>query len=182
MKRTFLICILSLSGIVMAESTKIVHLPDGNTVENKVSTIDPIPQKIRLLTSEEIQNIASASRQSQLFVNYYLPDINNPDLKDYDNAFRAWQTSKNKKYSSQQVVELIGSYLGEKCVKELDMEWVEITDEYGTDRAVRGKRVEITSFPFSVVSKRIEKNEYEFIYSVFHTIEQMRKDGAYKNR
>jgi len=166
----------------MGESTKIVKLPDGSTVENKVSTIDPAPKKIRLLTSEELQNIAAASKQSKLFVNYYLAGVDNPDLKDYDNAFRAWQISKNKKYSNQQVVELIGSYLGEMCVKELDMEWVEITDEYGTDRAVRGKRIEITSFPFSVVSERIERNEYEFIYSIFHTIDQMRKEAAFKNR
>jgi hypothetical protein len=116
MKGTLLICILIVSGIVMAESTKIVNLPDGSTVENKVSTIDPAPQEIRLLTYEEQKNIASTSRQSKFFVNYYLADVNNPDLKDYDNAFRAWQTSKNKNYSSQQVVELIGSYLGEKCV------------------------------------------------------------------
>lgn len=166
----------------MTESTKIINLPDSSTVENRVSTIDPVPQKNRLLTHEELQNIASASRQSKLFVNYYLADVKNPELKDYDNAFHVWQASKSKKYSSQQVVELTGSYLGEKCVKELDMEWIEITDEYGTDRAVRGKSVEVTSFPFSVVSKRIEKNEYEFIYSVFHTVEQMIKEGAYKNR
>jgi hypothetical protein len=62
------------------------------------------------------------------------------------------------------------------------MEWVEVTDEYGTDKAVRGKNAEVTSFPFSVVSKRIEKNEYEFIYSVFHTVEQMQKEATYKNR
>lgn len=166
----------------MADSPKIISLPDGSTVENKVSTIDPVPQEIRLLTHEELQDIASASRQSKLFVNYYLADVKDPDLKDYDNAFHAWQLSKNKTYSSQQVVELIGSYLGEKCVNELDMEWVEITDEYGTDRAVRGKSVEITSFPFSVVSKRIERNEHEFIYAVFHTVKQMREEGAYKNR
>jgi hypothetical protein len=99
----------------MAESTKILNLPDGNTVENKISTIDPISQKIRLLTQEEIAKIAVFSKESKLFLNEYVPNLKNPDLKDYDKAFHAWQISKNKKYSSEQVVELIGSYLGEKC-------------------------------------------------------------------
>src|SRR5690606_18935552 len=119
------------------------------------------------------------SVKSKLFVSYYLPDIKSPVLKDYDKAFRLWQLSATKQYTDDQVVELLGAYLGQKFVNDLDMEWVEITDEYGTDYAVRGKVKEITSFPFSTVFKRVEDNEYDFLYGVYHTVKAMLGESDY---
>lgn len=166
----------------MAESSNIIKLPDGSTVEATQSNLAPVPQKIRLLGAKEVLAIKSASKQSILFVQHYLTQVKNPSLKDYDLAIQAWRKSDDNKFSSEQVIEFIGSYLGEKSVMELDMEWIEVTDHYGTDKATRGKHADITSFPFSAVSKRIEDNEDEFVYSLFHSIEQLSKESSTKNR
>lgn len=59
--------------------------------------------------------------------------VTEPNLRDYDTAFRAWQQDEAPAYSDMLVIQLIGGYLGNKLVADFDMEWVMVTDEYGTD-------------------------------------------------
>ncbi len=168
----------------MADSKKTqeVKLPNGETVTNTVTNVAPTHQKTRVLNKQELSNIDAQSKEALAFVKYYLPKVKSADLKDYDLAFRAWQLSKEKRYSDAQVTQMLGSYLGNKCATDLNMEWVEINDEYGTDFAVRGKKAEVISFPYSIVQKRIEKKQYDFLYGVFYTIEKIQKDDSVKSR
>ena len=112
----------------------------------------------------------SLADKSLEFVRQYLPEIDKPTLEDYDEAFRIWQQDKQAEFSDERVIEIIGGYLGNKCVDELEMEWSVVTDEYGTDYAVRSTVNEVTSFPFSAVLKRIEDGNNGFIHGLFHTI------------
>lgn len=93
-----------------------------------------------------------------------------------------WQTSKAPKHSKEQVIEILGGYLGNKCVADFDMEWVTVTDQFGTDYAIRSKSVEVMAFPFSTVLKRIENKEYDFLYGVYHTIKHTLTSGDPKSR
>ena len=158
-----------------------IETPDGNVVANK-TTADPTPQAITIVTGDELAMLHSLGSDGPDFVNTYLPNTNDPDLNDYDNAFRAWQTSESKQHSNEEVIELLGSYLGNKCIADLDMQWVTVSDEYGTDYAVRGTKFEVMAFPFSTVMKRVEDDEYDFLYGVYHTIKQTLESGDYKER
>ena len=120
--------------------------------------------------------------QGPSFVSAYLPKVKSPTLKDFDEAFRLWQNEKKPRYTQQQVMEIMGAHLGNTLAKDLDMEWVVVTDEYGTDYAVRGKKYEAMSFPFSSVMKRIESNEHDFMFGIYHTIKTSIKDGEYMKR
>jgi hypothetical protein len=155
-----------------------IETPDGNVVASK-STVDPTPQKITPVTGDGLQAL---TQEAPTFYAAYPPQTPEPNLKDYDRAFRAWQISDNKHHSNQQVVEIPGGYLGNKCVADFDMEWVTVTDEYGTDYAVRSKTVEVMAFRFSTVPKRIEDNERAFLYGVYYAIKQTLESGDYKKR
>ncbi|MFZ6770698.1 DUF3806 domain-containing protein [Undibacterium sp. Di26W] len=182
MKFVISIIFLIISECVMGQTsdTKTMALPDGSSITNSIGSLPPFEQKFRVLTRQEINRINELAKKGDVFVKFYYPTISRPDLKDFDRAFRAWQTSTGKKLSNQEVIQIIGSYLGNELVRKLNMEWVEVTDKYGTDYSIRGKNadVEITSFPYSTVSKRIEHHQYDFIYNTFHTIAQMKKDGG----
>jgi len=158
-----------------------INTPDGNVVAHK-STVDPTPQQINAVTGDELKHLESLAAQAPSFAAAYLGDKADPDLKDYDEAFRVWQTSKKPQHSNDQVVEIIGGYLGNKCIADFDMEWVTVTDEFGTDYAVRGKTVDVMSFPFSTVLKRIEKSEHGFLFGVYHATKQMLESGDYRSR
>jgi hypothetical protein len=158
-----------------------VKTPDGNISVNK-TTVDPVVQKIDVVTGDDLKGLKSLAKYGKKFVNTYLPEEMNFDLKAYDKAFQTWQMSKRPKHSNEEVIKIIGGYLGNKFITDLDMEWVTVTDEYGTDYAVRSKSVDVMSFPFSTVMKRVERGEYDFLYGVYYTTKQMIESGDYKKR
>lgn len=169
-------------GDTKPKSTRVdVPTPEGNVVANEFN-VNPTPQEIAVITGNKLEELRALSGRGPAFVATYLPEVTNPDLKDYDRAFRAWQLSQGKAYDKQQVTEILGGVLGNRCVADFGMEWVGVTDQYGTDFAVRSKSVEIMAFPFSTVLKRIENGEYDFLYGVYHTLKHTLATGDYKTR
>ena len=158
-----------------------METPEGDMIVQK-STVAPVPQKITNVTGDELKRLLSLGTQGPDFVAAYSSNEPEPDLKDYDRVFRAWQITESTQHSNEQVVEILGGYLGNKCVADFHMEWVTVSDEYGTDYAVRSKTSEVMAFPFSTVMKRIEAKEYDFLYGVYHALKQMLASGDYKSR
>jgi hypothetical protein len=152
-----------------------LETPKG-TVNATTTTLPSAPdQKVTLVGGDELRRLTSLNDQARKFLFEYAGRNAPETLEAYDNAFRNWQASKSSAYSEQDVIELLGGVLGNTCVSELDMQWVIVEDEYGTDYAVRHKRLEVLAFPFSTVLKRIEKRENGFLDPVFeitkHTID-----------
>jgi|GEM_PF-1057361 hypothetical protein len=176
-----LLIIAGCSDVRDGKTSYTIQTPEGSITAHK-STVEPAPQKITVVSGNELKRLQSLDRRGPAFVATYLPDSREPDLKDYDRAFRAWQISNTPQHSKEQVVEILGGYLGNKCVADFDMEWVSVTDEFGTDFAVRSKSVELMAFPFSTVLKRIEDNEFDFLHGVYHTIKHTLESGDYKSR
>jgi hypothetical protein len=163
---TILFAIIGCSDMPDGPTPVNIETPEGNVTAHK-TTVDAVPQKVTAATGDELEQLKSFDATGSDFLAAYLPGTSDPALKVYDRAFRAWQTSDSPQHSNEQVVQILGGYLGNKCVADLDMEWVTVTDEYGTDYAVRGKTVDVMAFPFSTVLKRIENNEYDFMYGVY---------------
>ena len=146
-----------------------IETPEG-TVHATESAGGKSKQQITLVTGDDLLRLQALGNDGPAFVQHYLPDVNELRLEDYDKAFELWQNDKQSDYSDAQVIEIIGGYLGNKCVKDLDMEWSVVTDEYGTDYAVRSNEVEVTTYPFSAVLKRIEDGNSGFIHGLYHTV------------
>ncbi|HEX6699183.1 MAG TPA: DUF3806 domain-containing protein [Gaiellaceae bacterium] len=60
------------------------------------------------------------------------------------------------------VINLVGLALGQLLVDRFGLAWVALTDEYGTEIAVRGPS-NFTVFPTNFVAKRYESGERGFI-------------------
>ncbi len=161
--------------------TKIIDTPDG-PITTTTTTVEPTPQEIKVVNLNETQAIDACASQGNRFVSTYLPRVTNPSLKDYDEAFSLWQADEKRRYTEQQVIEILGACLGNKLIADFQMEWVIVKDEYGTDFAVIGKKYEVMSFPFSSVSKRIENNQYDFMVGVYHTVRSIIESDEYKAR
>ncbi len=158
-----------------------IDTPDGEVIAHDTN-VEPTPQTITVVAGDDLNWLQSLGGDGPKFVSTYLPSVTDPTLKDYDAAFRAWQQDQSPRYDDQQVIQIIGGYLGNRCVSDFDMEWVTVTDEYGTDYAVRSTKVELMSFPFSTVLKRIEDEEYDFVHGVYYTVKEMLTNGEYKVR
>lgn len=180
---TFFALLLGLSATaadVKPESGSI-QTPDG-PINVTRRTVEPVPQKVELVGVKQRLAFDALSSQAGAFVLAYVPAATSPTLKDFDEAFRRWQKETKPRYTQQQVVEVLGAYLGNRLIADFQMEWVEVTDQHGTDYAVRGKEVEVMSFPFSSVAKRIRADQYDFMAGVYYTVQDAIASGRYKKR
>ncbi len=160
-------------GHVTEDPQKItINTPDGQVTAHR-AMVQPTPQTITVVVGDELAWLQSLGKDGPRFVAHYVPGAVEPTLKDYDHAFRAWQSDRSPSFDDQQVIQIVGAYLGNKLVAELEMEWVTVSDEYGTDYAVRSHKVEVMSFPFSTVRRRIEDEEYDFVHGVYYTTKEM---------
>jgi hypothetical protein len=85
-------------------------------------------------------------------------------------------------HSAAEVIDILGAYFGEICNQDLNMEWVTVTDNSGTDYAIRGVVVEVMAYPFSSVAKRVDSGESEFLYGIYYAIKDMVESGEYVER
>jgi hypothetical protein len=161
--------------------TETIDTPGGQ-LSVSVKTVEPTPQQVTVATADEVATLRSYAARASKFTATYVPEAEQPDLKALDEAFRRWQKEGSATFTEQEVVETLGASLGEKLVADLDMEWVVVTDQYGTDYGVRSKRSEVMAFPFSSVLKRIERNQHDFMVGVFHSVRSMIESGEYKSR
>jgi hypothetical protein len=116
------------------------------------------------------------------FVAAYIGHEATLSLANLDEAFRAWQVEPARRFSEQEVEQVLGAYLGQRLAMDLDMEWVTVTDEYGTDYAVRSRKWEVLSFPFAVVGKRIQDSQCDFLVSVYHAVDHTLRNGDHMPR
>jgi ABC-type Fe3+-hydroxamate transport system substrate-binding protein len=177
------VLLASASSIAMSQSSKTttIETPTG-TVTATTQTVEPTPQRIIVASSKEVLAMDALALRAKGFLATYLPSVSNPSLTDFDNAFLVWQGERNRRYTEPQVVEMLGAYLGNQLIAEFQMEWVVVTDQNGTDYAVRAKKYEVMAFPFSSVAKRIERDQYEFMVGIYHVIKHSIASGDYKAR
>ncbi len=175
--------VVFLAEQTMAEDSEKLYIetPDGSISATR-TTAEPVPQEIQPISDDVRETFRRFAELGPEYAKHYVPDSPESGLKLYDEAFRAWQLAGSRAHSEQQVVEVFGAILGNELVKDFDMEWVVVNDEYGTDYAVRGKKIDVMAYPFSTVLKRITNAEYEFMYGVYHTVKHGIESGEYAER
>lgn len=183
-----LITTLTLSLVLMAggpeaegDSKEVEIKTSEGTVRVQQSQVEATPQKITPLKGDQLKQLASLPK-NDAFVKHYKPDTIEPTLVDYDEAFIAWQKDKTGKYSADDVVMIVGGYLGNRCIADFDMQWVRVEDEYGTDFAVRAKKSEVMIFPFSSVQKRVNASNSGFVHGVYHALKNLFESGNHDPR
>jgi len=148
-----------------------VSTPEGEIVAKK-STVDAFEQKFEPLPTDKIEAVEAWEKEANRFVRTYLGEESPVTLKTCDEAFSAWQREEEKQFSEPEVISYLGAYLGQKCVKELGMEWKLVTDQYGQDYCVKATDSETVAYPLSSVAKRIEAETHIFMFPVFYAIRQ----------
>ena len=59
----------------------------------------------------------------------------------------------------EQALEILGAALGDVVCSALDMHWVVVDDEYGTDFAIQYRDIKVFAFPRDMIVKRVEAEE-----------------------
>jgi Domain of unknown function (DUF3806) len=164
-----------------ATKTKTIETPNG-PVTMTTKAAPSSPQQIDAASQDDITQFNASATAAHAFVQAYLPNVQKPTLEDFDEAFRRWQREGTRRYSEDQVIKMLGAYLGNRLVDDAKMEWVVVVDEYGQDYAVQAKDYEVVSFPFASVSKRIQKNEYGFMVDIHASVKHIIESGESMKR
>ena len=83
-------------------------------------------------------------------------EIERDALSQYFHRLRAgwFATRRRKRPDPNPIINRTGAGLGELLIQNLDLKWVVVTDEHGTEMAVHGDVGDIVLFPMNAVGKR----------------------------
>lgn len=187
--RSLLVCAVVLATACSGSTDKpgaskkveTLETPDG-PITVTTTTIDNTPQTIVPATADQIAAIQAMEAQGKAFVNAYLPGVHSPTLKDYDEAFGMWQQEATPRFTPQHVISTLGAALGMKMREDLPLEWVVVQDAAGTDYALRGLKVEVVTYPFASVSKRLDRRDEPFMASLHFSVKHMLANGGHQKR
>jgi Domain of unknown function (DUF3806) len=162
-----------------------VHETADQTVTAVTATIDPMLEEISPLSSEDkagfLRNVGIADQFILKFAG--LCASGSTRLDDLDASFAGWIESEDKEgYTPQAVEALIGAAFGQYCIDTLDMEWVQVKDSFGASFAVVGKTIDVRSYPFDMVAKRIASEEIGFMAGVYMVLKNRCQAGEYAQR
>jgi hypothetical protein len=136
--------------------------PSGVEV-TETSDAGEFPQNIEPLNESQLSLINGWAEDVEPFLARY-------NERSLDAAYQAWTESLDEEPTRDEVISLMGAYLGNHLVSDHDMEWVMIRDQYGEARGVRHRSLQILVFPFDTIIKRIGTGEFGFIEAVCNTV------------
>ncbi len=138
-----------------------------------VATIEPPEESVMALTDEELVPILENAALVNGFIESLLGrTVQEHFLDDLDTAFGIWMESKDKKeYSEDAVIEIAGAAFGKYCADTLNMRWIRVVDDVGTDIGVQGRTKNFRGFPYAAIAKRIPTGEYGFFKPIYITLQ-----------
>jgi hypothetical protein len=162
------------NSLTISKTYKVVEI-DGKTIEGMVTTTDPLPEQLRPFESEELNwlraNLASAA---QLSIKYGSGGELTPE--GMDGVFSRWMFDEEEKEDDVTVANALGAAFGEYFVEHLGFRWIVLTNQFGTDYAVRHHLGETTAYPRASVQKRIDTRETSFFHSIYLMLVQRLKE------
>jgi hypothetical protein len=151
------------SSLTITKTYKVVEI-EGETIEGMVTTTDPLPEQFRPFESEEFELQVSLAAATQLSIKYGSGGELTPE--GLDEVFSRWIFDEEEKEDGSAVANALGAAFGEFFVEHLGFRWIVLTNQFGTDYAVRHHLGETTAYPRASVQKRIESRETGFFHSI----------------
>jgi len=139
---------------------------EDRTVETFTTTADPTPQTVEPFGPEQDLCLNESLELARaLGVKYASGGDLTPE--ELDVVFSRWMHDEDEKESDDAVANALGAAFGDYLVEQHGFRWVVVTDEYGTEYAVKHTTGQTTAFPRASVEKRIEDKCPEFFQNVY---------------
>ncbi|QXP52469.1 DUF3806 domain-containing protein [Cellulophaga sp. HaHa_2_1] len=87
-----------------------------------------------------------------------------------DNAIENFNSSSQEKPNTKMIEFALGSAYGDVLNTAFDTQWKHIADEYGEELCIRHENPEYTTFPYSIVQKRISSQKTVFFEPIMATM------------
>jgi hypothetical protein len=139
---------------------------EDRQIETYVTTAEPTPQRIEPFRAEENAWLETNLKvAAELNLKYGSGGDFTP--QELDAIFSRWMQEEEKKETGEAVANALGAAFGEFLVEQKGFRWVVVTDEYGTEYAVKCDIGEVTAFPRASIEKRIEDGIPELFQNIY---------------
>ena len=165
-----------LESINITKSHRIIKA-EGKVIEATEHIVDPAPQSIADFGKEEV---AWLEECEELARSLSLKYGSGSDLEpqELDRIFSRWVSDDDPKESKEVIANALGAALGNYLVEHQGLRWVVVTDELGSEYAVRHNVGETMAFSRASVWKRIERGETDFFHSLYlAVVDQLKRSS-----
>lgn len=155
-----------------------VVVGEDRQVEAFATTAEPTPQSVEPFGPEQDLWLSeSLGLARALGVKYASGGDLTPE--ELDVVFSRWMHDEDEKESDDTVANALGAAFGDYLVEQHGFRWVLVTDEYGTEYAVRHNLGQTMAFPRASVQKRIEDKCPELFQDVYLIVlDQLKRSGG----
>lgn len=165
-----------LDSLEITKTYRVIETEDRK-VEAFTTTAEPVPQEIVPFGPNENQwleeNLEAAKA---LGIKYGSGGDLMPE--ELDVVFSRWMQDDEEKESDEAVTNALGAAFGDYLVEQHGFRWVVVTDEYGTEYAVRHTIGKTMAFPRASVQKRIEDRCPEFFQNMYlFVLDQLKRSA-----
>jgi len=180
-------------NIVIISVTDVLEKKDSSElqatlrdIESLISSITEISLKEPTIFEPKYPDFASINERISNIMEIEQDDID--DCHETDKTLSKIQDILDKKkYTPKQTLELqsLGLALGDYIqYKNENFHWAVVRDEYGRDLCLQYKNTSLTTFPLTMISKRVETGEEivvdKFVNKLLDTIEDLAKKESFK--
>jgi hypothetical protein len=134
--------------------------------------VPSIAEEVRSLTLEEEETKETYVAGALSFASEHGIETDELNADDLDELLKRWAPSVADPDEFDAVTKTLGFAFGNHLARRYGMRWIVISDRYGVDFAVREETTRCTSFPLSVVAKRLESGERDFMGPVAFAIQK----------
>jgi hypothetical protein len=133
-------------------------------------------QRIEALNEDEAAWITQNVEIAKKLVAAYAGEASQLDPAALDRAGVGWSAhGEDDRVEPNVLANALGIAFGQYLVQTLHMTWAVVTDEHGTDIAVRGAPSDMLVFPTAATAKRIANGDLPFFTDLY---EQLSSDIA----
>lgn len=119
--------------------------------------------RLRALSSDERDWLVAQLRGAAELVARYNGDGSPATLEDLDDCLERWTSAEpSSREPTEDVVAMLGAAFGAHLVDQLALDWVVVTDTYGTDIGVIGQPGDFVIAPMSATAKRVHWGQSRF--------------------
>lgn len=91
--------------------------------------------------------------------------------KDLEVAYKQWKAKDKSNEELNQGLNTFGALTGELLRQAFPkLQWMVITDEYGSELGLFAEEKQVTIFPINLVVKRFERNEESFFVDLYDNL------------
>lgn len=169
-----------LTGIRPAVENGAIETRKGQ-VEYEKTRLEGGSQTVTPLTQEETLWLQEQRDAGIRALNAYTGTFQNSPITTHllDAGFAKWMDDPTSaKPGSESIGNGFGVVFGDILAEALNMEWVKVESEIGTELGVKLQGRELFTYPLSAVKKRIESGTRDFFDDLFAVIQEMAKNGG----